>query len=193
MQLPKGSTLGSYRIEDFVASGGMGEIYKARHTKLERWVAIKILGEGVGRDEVALGRFRREAKSASRLEHPHICRVYDFVEEGGRAFLVLEYLEGETLTERTARDPLRPEEIVEFGAEMAEALDHAHSHGLVHRDLKPDNVMLTDSGTKILDFGIAKRIAPTDPGPGPEGESTWFDTRESRRRHGAPSLPTTCL
>ncbi len=89
MQLPKGSTLGSYRIVDFVASGGMGEIYKARHSELERWVAIKILGEGIGGSEVALRRFRREAKSASRLEHPHICRVYDFGEDGDRVFLIL--------------------------------------------------------------------------------------------------------
>ena len=181
MQLSKGSTLGSYRIEEFVAAGGMGEVYKARHIELERWVAIKILGEGIGRDEVALGRFRREAKSASRLEHPHICRIYDFGEDGGRAFLVLEYLEGETLTERIARDPLSHEEIIKFGAEIAEALDHAHSHGLVHRDLKPDNVMLTESGTKILDFGIAKRSAPSDAGLGPQVGGTTRDTRTLTR------------
>ena len=177
MQLPKGSTLGSYRIEEFVAAGAMGEVYKARHTDLERWVAIKILGEGIPRDDEALRRFRREAKSASRLGHPHICRVYDFGEDGDRAFLVLEYLEGETLTERTARGPLTPEEIAGFGAEIAEALDHAHSHGLVHRDLKPDNVMITASGTKVLDFGVAKRSPPPDAGLGPEAGGTRSDTR----------------
>ena len=178
MQLPKGSILGSYRIEEFIASGGMGEIYKARHTELERWVAIKILGEGIARDEVALGRFRREAKSASRLEHPHICRVYDFGEEGDRVFLVLEYLEGETLAERIARGPLGPEKILEYGAEIAEALDHAHSHGLVHRDLKYDNVMLTESGTKILDFGIAKRSGTPEPGLGPKTGGTASESRK---------------
>jgi tetratricopeptide (TPR) repeat protein len=181
MQLPKGSTLGSYRIEEFIASGGMGELYKARHSELERWVAIKILGEGIGRSEVALRRFRREAKSASRLEHPHICRVYDFGEDGDRVFLVLEYLEGETLAERIARGALGPEKILEYGAEIAEALDHAHSHGLVHRDLKPDNVMLTKSGTKILDFGIAKRSGPPDPGLGPDAGGTTRDTRTLTR------------
>ncbi len=160
MHLPRGSTLGSYRIEEFVAAGGMGDIYKARHADLERWVAIKIVGEKVT-DKDTLERFRREARSASRLEHPHICRVYDFREEDDRAFLVLEYLEGETLAERITRDRLNPVEALRLGAEVAEALDHAHRHGLVHRDLKPANVMLTESGAKVLDFGIAKRHGPS--------------------------------
>ena len=178
MQLSKGSLLGSYRIEEFIASGGMGEVYKARHTQLERWVAIKVIREGIADDPATLERFHREAKSASRLEHPHICRVYNFGQDGERSFLVLEYLEGETLAARIEREKLSIAEILRLGAELAEALDHAHSHGLVHRDLKPSNVMLTKSGAKILDFGVAKRSDASQVASLPEGDGTGTLTRE---------------
>lgn len=159
MQLSKGSLLGSYRIEEHIASGGMGEVYKARHTQLERWVAIKVIREGIADDPATLERFHREAKSASRLEHPNICRVYNFGQDGQRSYLVLEFLEGETLAATMANRKLSLAEVLKVGAEIAEALDHAHTHGLVHRDLKPSNVMLTKSGAKVLDFGVAKRAS----------------------------------
>ncbi len=178
MQLSKGSILGSYRIEEFIASGGMGEVYKARHTQLESWVAIKVIREGIADDPGTLARFKREAKSASRLEHPNICRVYNFGQDGGRSFLVLEYLEGETLAVRIGREKLSIAEILQLGAEVAEALDHAHDHGLVHRDLKPSNIMLTKSGCKILDFGVAKRSHASKDSPFPEGGGTGSSTHE---------------
>ena len=178
MQLSKGSILGSYRIEEFIASGGMGEVYKARHTQLERWVAIKVIREDIADDPGTLARFKREAKSASRLEHPNICRVYNFGQDGGRSFLVLEYLEGETLAVRIGREKLSITEILQLGAEVAEALDHAHDHGLVHRDLKPSNIMLTKSGCKILDFGVAKRSHASEDSPFPEGGGTGSSTHE---------------
>ena len=184
MQLSKGSLLGSYRIEEHIASGGMGEVYKARHTQLERWVAIKIISDKIADEAGILERFHREAKSASRLEHPNICRVYNFGQDGQRSYLVLEFLEGETLAATMANRKLSLAEVLKVGAEIAEALDHAHTHGLVHRDLKPGNVMLTKSGAKVLDFGVAKRSEPADMGTGAIGEDELGES-SSLTRDGA--------
>jgi len=138
----------------------MGEVYKARDTRLERTVAIKVLPEHLSKSEEVGQRFEREAKTISALSHPHICALYDVGREGAVEYLVMEYLEGETLAERLARGPVAFEHTLRYGIEIADALDRAHRQGIVHRDLKPGNVMLTKSGVKLLDFGLAKVIPP---------------------------------
>jgi serine/threonine protein kinase len=156
MKLSQGDQIGAYTVEAMIGFGGMGHVYGGRHTQLDRAVAIKVLPEQLSRDSVALQRFRREALSASRLAHPHICTIYDFIEERGASFLVMEYLDGETLADRIAKAPIDEPEIIEIALQIANALAHAHGKGIVHRDLKPANVMLTPGGVKILDFGLAK-------------------------------------
>src|SRR5713226_2190926 len=138
----------------------MGEVYKARDTRLERTVAIKVLPSHLSKNEEIRQRFEREAKTISSLSHPHICALYDVGNQDGAEYLVMEYLEGETLTDRLARGPLSLAQTLRYGIEIADALDRAHRQGIVHRDLKPSNVMLTKSGVKLLDFGLAKAIAP---------------------------------
>jgi len=138
----------------------MGEVYKARDTRLERTVAIKVLPQALSSSPEVRQRFEREAKTISILSHPHICAVYDVGNQDGVEYLVMEYLEGQTLAERLAKGPLAPEQAIRFGFEMTDALDCAHRQGIVHRDLKPGNVMLTKSGVKLLDFGLAKVIQP---------------------------------
>jgi serine/threonine protein kinase len=133
----------------------MGELYKARDTRLHRTVALKLIGESALHDAEARWRFEREAKAIAALAHPHICVLYDVGEHEGRRFLVLEYLEGETLEQRLAHGALRQDEALRYAREIAEALDAAHRQGVTHRDLKPSNVMLTKTGAKLLDFGVA--------------------------------------
>ncbi|HEX6132909.1 MAG TPA: protein kinase [Longimicrobiales bacterium] len=158
MKLSAGTQLGVYRIEKFLTSGGMGDVYLARHEQLERPVAIKVLSDAIASDPVAIQRFRREARAASTLNHPHICTLYDFCQQDGLAYLVLEFLEGMTLEARLRKRSLNLGEAVRIGAEIADALDHAHCRGFVHRDLKPANVMLTpEHGAKVLDFGLVAR------------------------------------
>ena len=140
----------------------MGEVYKARDTRLERTVAIKVLPERSVPSAEARQRFEREAKTISQLSHPHICALYDVGREGETEYLVMELLEGETLGERLAKGALPLEQTLRYGVEIADALDKAHRQGIVHRDLKPGNVMLTKSGVKLLDFGLAKAMAPAD-------------------------------
>jgi Tol biopolymer transport system component len=135
----------------------MGEVYRARDTRLERTVAIKVLPQHLSSSSEVRHRFEREAKTISQLSHPHICALYDVGREGETEYLVMEYLEGETLADRLARGTLSLEQTLRFGVEIADALDTAHRHGIVHRDLKPGNIMLTKSGVKLLDFGLAKR------------------------------------
>jgi serine/threonine protein kinase len=134
----------------------MGEVYKARDTRLERTVAVKVLPEHLTTNEELRQRFEREAKTISQLSHPHICALYDVGREGDADFLVMEFLEGETLAARLNKGALPSEQLLRYGIEIADALDKAHRQGIVHRDLKPGNVMLTKSGVKLLDFGLAK-------------------------------------
>jgi Tol biopolymer transport system component/predicted Ser/Thr protein kinase len=138
----------------------MGEVYKARDTRLERTVAVKVLPEHLSSSAEVRQRFEREAKTISQLSHPHICALYDVGNQDGVEFLVMEYLEGETLAERLVKGPLPLEQTLRYGVEIADALDKAHRQGIVHRDLKPGNVMLTKSGVKLLDFGLAKVLQP---------------------------------
>src|SRR5438552_11594951 len=136
----------------------MGEVYRARDTRLERTVALKVLPEHLTSDPDLRQRFEREAKTISQISHPHICALYDVGREGDRDYLVMEYLEGETLAARLDKGALPAEQLLRYGIEIADALDKAHRLGIVHRDLKPGNVMLTKYGVKLLDFGLAKTI-----------------------------------
>jgi len=156
MPLSAGTRLGSYEILAIVGVGGMGEVYKARDTRLDRIVAIKVLPDHVAGDADLRSRFEREAKAISSLSHAHICTLHDVGSEAGVEFLVMEYLEGETAAQRLAKGPLPIQQVLRYGVEIAEALDRAHRQGVTHRDLKPGNVMLTKSGVKLLDFGLAK-------------------------------------
>jgi eukaryotic-like serine/threonine-protein kinase len=158
MPLVAGTRLGPYEIVAPAGAGGMGEVYRARDTRLNRDVAIKVLPEHLSSNPELRERFEREAKAISQLSHPHICVLYDIGKHEGADYLVLEYLEGETLGTRLLRGPLPTDQVLKYGAQMADALDKAHRHGVVHRDLKPDNVMLTKSGLKLLDFGLAKPV-----------------------------------
>lgn len=156
MSLVSGTKLGPYEVLDAAGAGGMGEIYKARDTRLDRTVAIKVLPSELAAHPELRQRLEREARAVSSLNHPHICTLYDVGQQDGVDFLVLEYLEGETLASRLTKGPLRLEATLRYAIEMAEALDQAHRHGVVHRDLKPGNIMLTKSGSKLLDFGLAR-------------------------------------
>src|SRR5678815_4620913 len=178
MALAPGVRLGPYEIAAPIGAGGMGEVYRARDTRLDRTVAIKVLPESLAADPQLRERFEREARAISSLNHPHICTLYDVGHQDGIDFLVLEYLEGETLDARLkSRDPgntpaasagtrgfsrasIGADEALRIAIQIADALDRAHRSGIVHRDLKPANIMLTRSGAKLLDFGLAKNAAP---------------------------------
>jgi hypothetical protein len=160
MTLASGSRLGPYEIVSPLGAGGMGEVYRARDTRLERTVAIKVLSSHLSASAEVRQRFEREAKTISQLSHPHICALYDVGHQDGVDYLVMEYLEGDTLADRLAKGPLSLEQTIRFGVQIADALDKAHRQGIVHRDLKPGNVMLTSSGVKLLDFGLAKALFP---------------------------------
>lgn len=166
MTLANGSLLGPYRITSSLGAGGMGEVYGARDTRLDRDVAIKILPAALAHDEALRVRFQREAKTVSQLNHPHICQIYDVGVGGGDAgsesvhYLVMELVDGESLAERLMRGPLALGEVLTYGSQIAEALAAAHRAGIVHRDLKPGNIMITKTGAKLLDFGLAKTVGP---------------------------------
>ena len=160
MSLAPGSRLGPYEILSPIGAGGMGEVYKARDTRLDRSVAVKVLSPDIASSPEGRQRFEREARTVSQLSHPHICALYDVGHEGETQFLVMELLEGETLLDRLAKGPLPIEQTLRYGVEIADALDNAHRQGIVHRDLKPGNVMLTKGGVKLLDFGLAKAVQP---------------------------------
>jgi eukaryotic-like serine/threonine-protein kinase len=138
----------------------MGEVYRARDTRLDRTVAIKILPEQLSKDPIRKQRFEREAKTISSLNHPNICTLHDIGSQDGVDYLVMECMEGETLAKRLEKGALPLEQALKYGAQIADALDKAHRSGVVHRDLKPGNIMLTPSGAKLLDFGLAKPAAP---------------------------------
>jgi eukaryotic-like serine/threonine-protein kinase len=156
MPLFSGTMLGPYEIQAPAGSGGMGEVYKARDTRLGRTVAIKVLASQVAADPESRQRLELEARSISKLSHPHICTLYDIGHHDGTYFLVMEYLEGETLAQRLLRGPLPVSLLLQYATQIADALDKAHQQGIIHRDLKPGNIMLTKSGAKLLDFGLAK-------------------------------------
>src|SRR5499427_7137334 len=156
MSLVPGTKLGPYEVVGPLGTGGMGEVYRARDTRLERTVAIKILPVQVSSDPVRKQRFEREAKTISNLNHPNICTLHDIGSQDGIDYLVMEYVEGETLEKRLEKGPLPTDLLLRHSMEIADALEKAHRSGVVHRDLKPGNIMLTKSGAKLLDFGLAK-------------------------------------
>ena len=160
MPLPPSTKLGPYEIGGPLGAGGMGEVYRAKDTRLDRTVAIKILPAHLSNDPVCKQRFEREAKTISSLNHPHICVLYDVGHQDGIDYLVMECVEGVTLEERLKKGPLPTEQVLKYGAQIADALDKAHRSGVVHRDLKPGNIVLAATGAKLLDFGLAKPVNP---------------------------------
>ena len=178
MALTSGNQLGPYEIQSPLGAGGMGEVYRARDTRLDRTVAIKILPSHLSSDPDARQRFEREARAISSLSHPNICHLYDVGSQDGVEFIVMEFLEGETLQHRLLRGALPPKQAVDYGIEIAEALDRAHQVGIVHRDVKPGNIMLTKLAAKLLDFGLAKPVAAA------------IVTRPSSTGSSASSTPT---
>src|SRR5712672_2003867 len=164
MPLTPGQRLGPYEILAPLGAGGMGEVYRARDTRLDRDVAVKVLPAHLSAHPEIRARFEREAKAVSSLNHPNICTLYDVGLEDGTAFLVMELIEGETLAARLAKGALPQADLLRYATQIADALDRAHRSGIVHRDLKPGNIMITRSGAKLLDFGLAKAAAPLAPG-----------------------------
>src|SRR6266478_4763641 len=156
MALTAGTKLGPYEIQSPLGAGGMGEVYRARDTRLDRTVAIKILPANLSDNPEAKQRFDREARTISSLNHPNICTLHDIGHQDGIDYLVMECLEGETLADRLRRGPLPVEQVLKYGIEICDGLEKAHRSDVVHRDLKPGNIMLTKTGAKLMDFGLAK-------------------------------------
>src|ERR1700736_3335887 len=155
MPLAPGTKLGPYEVASHIGAGGMGEVYRARDTRLGRDVAIKVLPTHLSSDS-AKARFEREAKAISALNHPNICTLHDVGSQDGTDYLVMEFLDGQSLHDRLQKGPIPVDQVLKIGREIADALDIAHRNAIVHRDLKPGNVMLTKSGAKLLDFGLAR-------------------------------------
>src|SRR5215471_3659368 len=184
MPVAKGSKLGPYEIAAAIGAGGMGEVYRAKDTRLDRHVAIKIIHSNLPCTPEFKVRFEREARILSSLSHPHICSLYDVGKEENLEFLVMELLDGETLSNRLRRGPLPVSAVVKLGIQIAEALAAAHRLGVVHRDLKPSNIMLTANGAKLMDFGLAK---PSMASRGTGSAARFADLMTATIQH--PSTP----
>src|SRR5262245_48346300 len=183
-----GSQLGSFEITALLGKGGMGEVYRARDTKLKREVAIKILPDEFSRDASRVSRFQREAEVLASLNHPNIASIYDLQEANDIRFLVLELVEGETLADGIARGPIPVQEALDIAKRICEALEVAHEKGVVHRDLKPGNVMVLAGGNvKVLDFGLAKAIRPDVSNENLTSMPTLTDTRNGETTLGTPA------
>ena len=172
MALSAGAKLGPYEILSLLGAGGMGEVYRARDTRLDRTVAVKVLASHLSSSPELKQRMEREARAISSLNHPNICTLHDIGSQDGTNYLVMEYLEGETLDARLQRGPLPLKQVLEYGMQVCDALEKAHRAGIVHRDLKPGNVMLTASGAKLLDFGLAKPASLSVQATGGKGNLT---------------------
>ncbi len=167
MALAAGTRLGPYEVHSLLGAGGMGEVYKARDTQLQRDVALKILPTDLALDPERLARFDREAQALAALNHPHIAQIHGFVHEGDVRAIVMELVDGATLADRIARGPLPLDEALPLAVQLTDALEYAHEHGIVHRDLKPANIKVTPDGeVKVLDFGLAKVLADEAAGAG---------------------------
>src|SRR6059036_1208257 len=164
MTIEAGTKLGRYEIRSQIGAGGMGEVYLAQDTKLDRKVAIKFLPERLVADEQARKRLVREARAAAKLDHPNICSIYEVSEDDGRSFIVMQHVEGETLDVRMKRKPLDLSESLSLASQLADALAEAHTHGIIHRDIKPSNIIITSRGqAKVMDFGLAKVMHQKSP------------------------------
>src|SRR4029453_16641056 len=185
--LTRGMRLGVFDIESIVGAGGMGEVYKARDTRLDRHVALKVLSPDAANDPPGRARFAHEARAIARLSHPRICALHEMGHQDGVDFLVMEYLEGETLAARLRKGPMPLTQALRTAVEIAEGLAAAHAQGIVHRDLKPSNVMLTAGGGGAVDFGLARLRAPVGSGLSPSSRA--FPSSETAPGLIAGTLP----